>query len=236
MKWDVLDVLKLNIFSSVRPWRLPCAVPLGLCSRCYGPSGTWTSSERASGLQSLEMIGDWFLLHAGHPSHEFGQEQEMHQRSPKYFCIFLRCSGQVRIVSNLFGLPLDPAESAGSTRQRPATQCQWSTSSRPGTARFDAFFDMPRCLDSPVVTYLVWQMNVKVDDNMMIITWWSIDSLHNKINKAEQVDASWRFTGHRSLGFPGAEDEHIWSAGPDRWGKGVTFVKTKSFDARTVGC
>ena len=95
-----------------------------------------------------------------------------HQRSPKYFCIFLRCSGQVRIVSNLFGLPLDPAESAGSTRQRPATQCQWSTSSRPGTARFDAICDMPRCLDSPVVTYLVWQMNVKVDDNMMIITWW----------------------------------------------------------------
>ena len=45
-----------------RPWRLPCAVPLGLCSRFYGPSGTWTSSERASGLQSLEMIQDWFLM------------------------------------------------------------------------------------------------------------------------------------------------------------------------------
>lgn len=39
------------------------------------------------------------------------------------------------------------------------------------TARFDAICDMPRCLDSPVVTYLVWQMNVKADDNMMI-TWW----------------------------------------------------------------
>jgi hypothetical protein len=48
------------------------------------------------------MIRDWFLLHAGHPSHEFGQEQEMHQRSPKITKVFLHIFAMQRTSSNRF--------------------------------------------------------------------------------------------------------------------------------------